>query len=243
MRGTGRTSQNSRISIMSQKTLSGEQVLHGRPFSPAVSRASRSPVPGSEKARRMTATSGLKCLEWCSSPGRLGLLEKMLLASTDWRSMRRLPVWSVQVTPAGRSYFLLKRLVPRISGIDASLLPTPKASDAFRGDCPSERARRSPSLVSAIHMVPTPCAADKCGHAYQYDRGDRSKPRLTLAGFARLYPTPCAQDGRNSTLPPSQQRRDTLPGELIRLGYSGQMNPTWEEWLMGFPHEWTALRH
>jgi hypothetical protein len=58
-----------------------------------------------------------------------------------------------------------------------------------------------------------------------------------------MWPTPTAQDAKNSTLPPSQKDRDSIPGELLKSGHVGQLNPTWVEWLMGFPEGWTDLEH
>ena len=43
-----------------------------------------------------------------------------------------------------------------------------------------------------------------------------SMPR-TKGNGAQLLPTPTAQDGKNSTLPPSQKNRGSLPGYLIRM--------------------------
>lgn len=48
--------------------------------------ASLSPLPGSEEARRMTATSGRKWLGLSKNSGPLGWLEKMLLESSEWHS-------------------------------------------------------------------------------------------------------------------------------------------------------------
>lgn len=210
-KNTGRAYHDGMISSMSQKTLFGTQVSNtDRPYYPVDSRVSRSVVPDSAKARRMTVTSGRKCLGWCRSSGPLGLLEKMLLDSSAWHSTMCVLTWSVRVTPAGRSYFQLRASVPHTCEIESSWWPTMTVADAY-------------------------------GHGYTYDQGDPSKPRLTLAGKARLYPTPCAQDAKNATLPPSQRERDTVPGVLIREGASGALNPTWVEWLQGFPPEWTNL--
>ena len=55
---------------------------------PAASPVSRSVLPGSEEARRMTVTSGLKCLELYQNSGPLGSLVRMLLGSSIWRSTR-----------------------------------------------------------------------------------------------------------------------------------------------------------
>jgi hypothetical protein len=59
-----------------------------------------------------------------------------------------------------------------------------------------------------------------------------------------MWPTPAAQDGKNSTLPPSQRDRDSVPGAMIRSGEAqgGQLNPQFVEWLMGFPIGWTDLK-
>jgi len=56
-----------------------------------------------------------------------------------------------------------------------------------------------------------------------------------------LWSTPAAQDAQNVTLPPSQGTRDTLPGDLIRQGMQGHLNPEWVECLMGYPQGWTDL--
>ena len=56
-----------------------------------------------------------------------------------------------------------------------------------------------------------------------------------------LWPTPTANDAKNATCPQSQKNRDSIPGALIRAGQAGPVNPTWVEWLMGFPLGWTGL--
>ena len=104
-------------------------------FSPGASRencVSQSPLPGSEEAVKMTAISGLKCLESSQSSGPLGLLEKMLLGSCEWRSTACYLTWQVKTTPAGRSYFRLAPSVPRTVEKESRLLPTPTASDYKR---------------------------------------------------------------------------------------------------------------
>jgi hypothetical protein len=60
---------------------------------------------------------------------------------------------------------------------------------------------------------------------------------LGLAGLIR-YPTPTVDDADNSTLPPSQLRRDNLPGFLMRRGFRGELNPALSRWLMGYPPAW-----
>jgi len=75
----------------------------------------------------------------------------------------------------------------------ARLLPTPKASDVDRGDCPSERARHSPMLKSVVALLPTPTATPY-GNNQSDSPGAAVRPSLdTLA--PTLLPTPRATDG------------------------------------------------
>ena len=58
-------------------------------------------------------------------------------------------------------------------------------------------------------------------------------------------PTPTVNDSKNSTLPPSQRGRDSLPGHLLRsdstqTGEPSYLNPSFVEEMMGFPVGWTA---
>lgn len=65
--------------------------------------------------------------------------------------------------------------------------------------------------------------------------------RRTYAKGCLLLPTPTAQDAKNSTLPPSQLSRDTIPGALLRSGIHGELNPEFYQWLMGYSIGWTKL--
>ena len=141
-----------------------------------------------------------------------------MLASSVWHSMTCLLTWSVRVTPAGRSFFRLRASVPRTCEIGYSLWPTPVSSQADRPIRPL-----APSERTSQHGVML-CAAI-------YDSQEKSPQRMWL--------TPTANDAKNATLPPGAGKRDSLPGELIRSGVSGSLNPLWVEWLMGFPPGWT----
>ena len=67
---------------------------------------------------------------------------------------------------------------------------------------------------------------------------------MPLAVAARMWPTPVAIDYKGQGM--SRTRRETRPPDnlcsavLVTNG-SGALNPTWVEWLMGYPSEWTAL--
>lgn len=126
------------------------------------------------------------------------------------------------------------------------LWPTPKASR--RGDCPSERRRRSPDLESAVKKWPTPRASD----------GSKGgSPTNDDLPNAVRFPTPTARDWKSTSsnitrnsrplsevvgrVPtPTANRRTGLQSHGRNV-VTGQLNPTWVEWLMGLPFGWTAL--
>ena len=162
---------------MSQVTLSGEPVLHSLPYCPVDSPASLSAVPGSEKAKMMTVTSGRKCSEWCRSSGQLGLLERMLLDSSIWDSTRCYLTWKVQVTPAGRSYFRLLPSTPGTDEIGSSLLPTITVHDTTGGANRTIATKGEPTHGAKLSDV------------------------IRLG----LFPTPTTNDAKNATLPHSQK--------------------------------------
>lgn len=58
------------------------------------------------------------------------------------------------------------------------------------------------------------------------------------------YPTVTAQDAKNDG-GPSQWNRNTPPlNTMVKSGATtGSLNPTWVEWLMGWPRGWTDCEH
>jgi hypothetical protein len=70
---------------------------------------------------------------------------------------------------------------------------------------------------------------------------------MNLRTAVQLWPTPAARDGfpRGYTAPCSAKRLAAghsvqLP-ERMSMQERGPLNPTWVEWLMGFPLGWTDL--
>lgn len=107
----------------------------------------------------------------------------------------------------------------------AHLWPTPRA---MTGGANSNRENRAatggPDLQEQVKAWQTPRSHE--AGAYQYDRGNPDKPRLTLTGQAAASPSPrpdlkTPADG----LACSKQRRS--------------LNPLFVEWLMGWPIGWT----
>jgi hypothetical protein len=64
---------------------------------------------------------------------------------------------------------------------------------------------------------------------------------------AKMWPTPTQRDykGQNSLkhIQEKPRHNSQLPNRLRQQGISGSLNPTWVEWLMGYPAGYTDLKH
>ena len=90
--------------------------------------------------------------------------------------------------------------------------------------------------VQLMQRVPTPHGFSKDGKS----NGPSGNELGRAVNQMQRVPTPAAQDAKNSTLPPSLGGRDSVPGFMIRDGQTGgSLNPSWVEWLMGWPIGWT----
>ena len=80
------------------------------------------------------------------------------------------------------------------------------------------------SIGGANHNSPTTIAGKRFG--------------MNLAGYAQKWPTPTAHNAKEINAP-SEANRNT-PTLAAQVG--GTLNPTWVEWLMGWPLGWTDLK-
>lgn len=119
--------------------------------------ASHSVLPGSEEAKKMTVTSGLKCSVLCRICGPLGSLVKTLLVSSTWHSTRCYLTWKVSATPAKRLLFRLVPRTPHTGEIDVRLFPTITKFDAECGDL---RGKEYNGTLHSMKLIPTPIATD-----------------------------------------------------------------------------------
>jgi hypothetical protein len=114
---------------------------------------------------------------------------------------------------------------PNLETVIGRMLPTPSACVANDGERPETwLARREVVKAKGIN-------------------GNGMGMPLTIA--AQLLSTPTVNDSRNSTLPPSQRGRDSLPGQMLRddsipTGAATYLNPSFVEEMMGYPVGWTA---
>jgi DNA (cytosine-5)-methyltransferase 1 len=104
----------------------------------------------------------------------------------------------------------------------------------------------------SLHQAtwPTPLTQDsKHAAATEWELGRPPQRDLLHVRVARrqMWPTPQASDDRDrgNLSTPAIQRR-AAKGKQLNLSMvvsqgSGSLNPTWVEWLMGFPIGWTDL--
>lgn len=195
--------------------------------------ASRLVLPGSDEARMMTVISGQRCLELYKKSGPLGSLVKMLLASSIWHSTRCYLTWKVSATPAKR---LLFRLVPQTLLTDATEFaswPTPTAADIYTDRLKSSQqkgfGRHSLTLGHAVQLWPTPTTDSATNRTKKY-----AQEGAPLTAAVKMWPTPRCGGSKGSS------PAGAVHGDLAAVA-GGQLNPTWVEWLMGFPTGWTDL--
>ena len=115
-----------------------------------------------------------------------------------------------------------------------SWLPTPAASPGGYNQSPSLGAAIRPSLETmARHdLWPTPTVNGNYNRAgLSAKSGDGL---ATAVAKAEMWPTPTARDA-------TRGRGWDGPGRPLSETVGGLLNPTWVEWLMGFPSGWTDL--
>jgi len=80
-------------------------------------------------------------------------------------------------------------------------------------------------------LWPTPLTSD-------YKRRGPNSKQQGLPEYVRKWPTPTAHNAKETNAPSEAKRNE--PTLASRVG--GTLNPTWVEWLMGWPLEWTDLK-
>lgn len=162
----------------------------------------------------------------------LGGLEEFLETWPRWGLMRAGECWERQT------------LVPRTSESASGLWQTPVADDAANRANGKWNSRGEPKLSAQV-MWPT---ATVCGNYNRKGASATSGDGLATAVTQRTYPTATAHKGWS----PKHNRADTddrLDYTVEREAFNpGQqtppmrLNPSWVEWLMGWPIGHTELK-
>ena len=178
----------------------------------ADSHASHSPWLESKRAKGMIDTSGRRCSELSPSCARVALSVRTFLESSRLPPGRWSRIWSVL---AITSSCLILRLRLSERGTDDQGYSSP-ASQMW----PTPTARDCKGANSLKHLT-QPKAPGNNHHVRQ------------LANAVKLFTTACAAD--------AQGTHGGANHRSLRTDVSGQLNPMWVEWLMGFPPGWTDL--
>lgn len=105
--------------------------------------------------------------------------------------------------------------------------PGPSGNELGRAVLKAERA-----------MWPTPTATADHQGLCTPAKG-REGGTLVEAVSARMWPPPASRDYRHPNAKAYSERGGGKKGEQLPNAVGGALNPTWVEWLMGFPLGWT----
>jgi hypothetical protein len=195
--------------------------------------ASHTAQQESEKARKMIATSGLRCLEQFGKFPRATSWAKTfagsLIGMEGWYSMRCRLTWKLKATKCSRFYCQLQVSTLPTEGIGSGLLPT--AQTQGLKVCEEGKTR----FVN-LGLLPTPQVFDAEGtfiKGKHYNGKNKHAEKLGQAIVRMgLLPTPQAAEGYKLT---GSENQDSL---IKRIGKTSQLNPLFVQEMMGFPVDW-----
>ena len=193
------------------RNLSDETVAGISPSSPQVTPASHSQSPGSDWARKMTATYGRKFADYWLNSDPPDSWVRTLLGTSVWASTMCYLTWKRSTTPQGRLLFRLVPSTPRTAGIGSGFWGTPTSRDHKDGSSVAnvpENGLLGRQVVNRERMLPTPTVDDSSN--------------VTRKG------------GSESDKPFSSLTRETAIPNM-------KLNSAWVAVLMGFPPNWLDL--
>lgn len=179
----------------------------------SLNHANHTAKQGNDLERKMTATSGRKCLEQFEKFNRPGLWARTFAASLigmgEWYSMKCRLIWKLKATKLHRFYFQLVPSMLPTEGIGFGLLPTITAVQ-----------RDHPERVEALKSTGAKTMMSR-------NNGEnRPNSILDHMNFYGMLPTP---------------REAASRGMLAPVGSGSQLNPRFVMEMMGFPPGWTEL--
>jgi DNA (cytosine-5)-methyltransferase 1 len=170
------------------------------------------------------------------------------------------------MTRSGTAY-QLPNLERRIDATGSGLWPTPTSNDALNAGYQKGHGDRIyPTLPGAVGSAPIPLGKIRGGFwptpRAEHDSGRHRGQPDTRHSAVKTWPTPSSRDWKDT--PGMAQDAYDKHGkfrnridQLARMTYaierasspptpdsgaSGSLNPTFVEWLMGYPLGWTALK-
>lgn len=247
-----------------------EQEWEQLTWSPEDFLASPSPWLASKKEKRMTVTYGRKCSELSENLRRVGLSVRTYLESCELPLPTLSRTWSVKAITSSCLILKLRLSALSTGENESHLWATPNTMDHLPVRSPeallrqatgSRKGRTMPANLreqvdeETMRLWPTPAARDYRGtnsmeHLTRNVPGKRNHERQPPnAVMLSLFPTPttgaglCGGTGNYQQLQTLKENGVITEEERRNMsqGNGGQLNPTWVEWLMGFPIGWTDL--
>ena len=180
--------------------------------------ASHTVRQGNDLEKKMTATSGRKCLERFGKLSRGGSWAKtfpgLLLGQKGWFSTRCRLTWKLKGTKYRRMYFQLFPSTLPIGGTGFGLLPTPRVMDGVKGtdrkltykDGKWQNLDKhgtiygmtlEQALRPEVGLLPTPDCSD---------RRSANSEQQGLSNVVKLLKTPCTADAYSENLSKKEQK-------------------------------------
>ena len=188
---------------------------------------------GNDLEKRMTATSGQKCLDAFGRFPRVGswarMFSALLIGMEGWSSTKCRLTWKLKGTRFSRMYFQLQASTLPTEEIGSGLLltemlPTPTSMEVHAAERVAKVKGKQATLKSR-----------KNGDNIQ-------NGLLNHMDFYGMLPTPVKSDFQNRWPTENWQGNSDLPSVVNgQLGTRSQLNPQFVEEMMGFPTDWTIL--
>ena len=151
----------------------------------------------------------------------LGGLESFSEIFPKWGMMRTGECWGLTMS------------AHLIEENESGLWPTPTVAEATKIPATANYGQIGLNNHPRIRGLPT---REKMGKDRKGLDGGKSTPQI--------YLTPTRSDYRSPNLNPAKSGQKVEPssGHALPARVGGQLNPSWVEWLMGWPIEWTDLK-
>lgn len=185
----------------------------------------------SKREKGMTVTYGLRCSELSENLRRVGLSVRMCLESCELPLPTLYRTWSAKAITSSCLILKLRLSERRTDGSGSRLLPTVTASIGEHGGPNQRDSSGRPGLQIAAQLWATPNTMDylpqrspeALKRQAETARKGRSRPsnlrEQVCPETVQLWHTPTVNDAKNSSLPPSQIKRDQLTGQIMRTMY------------------------
>ena len=234
------------------------------------SHVNHSQLQENEEDKTMIVTSGMKLLELLPKQNQNGLLAKMLrgllTSTTAWYSDRCKLIWKKRVSKSNVLLYQLQASVLGIKEKEFGLLHTPTATEiGMRSEKAMEKRKKyresigrktvpPGNLLEQMQMMyPTPRSCDlEGGVVKNVEINNRSFSRKNKKGVRfgvklkdaihKMYGTPKAQDERAALTDRGKGNfGEQVHQELNAKEHGGRLNPSFVEYLMGYPQDWTKI--